>query len=532
MPGTVSVAFAVVLGMLLWTLDQSELRRLRESLSADSDNAQEAIIRQLKGNRDYLLLLGEEMAGGTLDEASFQERVSRYVSDNPELINVTWADENFVIRWTAPYEPNKQVIGLSLSLPEPKRASHLARDTRAPVYTRIFEVIQGKAAFEIYVPVFRDDTFIGTLGGIYAVGNILRYALPQRLSESYEVCFLDSHDTVVASLWNSKPIDSRLTQVVTLEPLGLGAALRLNRYRSSWSWLVSLLTILVITLAIGMAWSMWKLVQDISSRRRVESALFEEKERAQVTLHSIGDAVITMDDQGWVEYMNPVAENLTGWKAHEAKGQSIAAVFKIIDEKNRKPMLNPIERCLKEDTTAALRNQTILISLSGQEYSIQHSAAPIWSLKNEFLGVVLVFSDVTESRRIAQKISYQATHDALTGLVNRREFEHRLQRVLKTRATKTAHVLCYLDLDQFKIINDTCGHAAGDELLRQLAGLLKTKVRIRDTLARLGGDEFGVLMEHCRLEQGLRVAETLRRAVEDFRFLWEGRSFSCKRYHR
>ena len=169
----------------------------------------------------------------------------------------------------------------------------------------------------------------------------------------------------------------------------------------------------------------------------------------------------------------------------------------------------------------------ILISRGGREYSIQDSAAPIWGVNRELQGVVLVFSDITESRRLAAEATHQAAHDPLTGLVNRREFEKRLQRILDTaRVDNSEHVLCYVDLDQFKVINDTCGHTAGDELLRQLSTMLLDQIRKRDTFARLGGDEFGILMEHCSVQQGKRVADGLHETISSFKFTWEEQSFS------
>ncbi|MEA3275114.1 MAG: EAL domain-containing protein [Pseudomonadota bacterium] len=268
------------------------------------------------------------------------------------------------------------------------------------------------------------------------------------------------------------------------------------------------------------------LQQDIADRRRVEQALFAEKERAQVTLHSIGDAVITTNAEGIVEYLNPVAETLTGWSVPEASDQPLSAVFHIVDEHNREPVPDPVAQCFAQEPGTSPPDPSILISRSGREYAIQNSVAPIRNRDGEVLGVVLVFNDVTEARRMAREMSHQATHDVLTGLVNRREFEHRLRRILKTsRKENVEHALCYLDLDQFKVINDTCGHTAGDEFLRQLGQSLQRQVRERDTLARLGGDEFGALLEHCPLQQARRVADALRQAVEDFRFFWEGKGF-------
>ncbi len=162
-------------------------------------------------------------------------------------------------------------------------------------------------------------------------------------------------------------------------------------------------------------------------------------------------------------------------------------------------------RCLKEQRMIEPSDKTVLLNRAGARHAIEDSAAPIRGRDGTLLGVVLVFRDVTEARHLSQKVSYQASHDALTGLINRREFERRLSRVLETaQISDTENALCYLDLDQFKLVNDTSGHVAGDELLRQVSQLFKQQIRKRDTLARLGGDEFGLLMEHCSLNEAER----------------------------
>ncbi len=251
---------------------------------------------------------------------------------------------------------------------------------------------------------------------------------------------------------------------------------------------------------------------DITERKRIEQLLLEEKERALVTLHSIGDAVIATDADGYIEYLNPVAEKLTGFKLDEARGQALARVFRIMNEETGKAAEDPVARCLLEGKVVGLANHTVLVSKSGMEYAIQDSAAPIKSPTGEVLGVVLVFSDVTEERLLSKQISYQASHDGLTGLINRQEFERRLKRVVATAHTGlTDNALCYLDLDQFKLINDTCGHVAGD--------------RHRDTVARLGGDHVDILMEHCSLEKAKQVAIKLVEAVSDYEFYWKDKRF-------
>jgi diguanylate cyclase (GGDEF)-like protein/PAS domain S-box-containing protein len=262
--------------------------------------------------------------------------------------------------------------------------------------------------------------------------------------------------------------------------------------------------------------------------KRAQEALFEEKERAQVTLHSIGDAVVTTDASGVVEYLNPTAENLTGWRLDEARGKPIESVFAVVDEREHRPAANTVTLCLEQRCVVDLEEPRVLLSRDGQEYAVQDSAAPIRARDGATLGAVLVFHDVTETRQLAREIAHQASHDALTGLVNRREFQHRLDHAVASAKEHAGiqHVLCYLDLDQFKHVNDTAGHAAGDELLKRVAALLSTKVRARDTLARLGGDEFSLLMENCPLDNALNVAETLAATVRDFSFSWEGRHFS------
>ncbi len=269
------------------------------------------------------------------------------------------------------------------------------------------------------------------------------------------------------------------------------------------------------------------IIHDITDRKLAEQQLFAEKERAQVTLHSIGDAVISTNMKGRIEYLNPVAEALTGWTATEARGQFLNEIFHVIDETSGIPREDPVTRCLKASNNDEILEYSILINRSGREYIIQDTTTPIRGNDGELLGLVLVFKDMTKDRELTQKVTFQASHDALTGLINRNEFDFRLRRVLHTaQSENTQNVFCYLDLDQFKLVNDTSGHVAGDELLRQISQLLKNKIRKSDTLGRLGGDEFGLLMEHCTLDEAQQVADGLIKAVSEFSFPWENISFN------
>ncbi len=249
----------------------------------------------------------------------------------------------------------------------------------------------------------------------------------------------------------------------------------------------------------------------------VSKRLLEESEgRLQVTLDSIGDGVITTGVDGRVLYLNPVAEALTGWPAAESAGRPLAEVFEALDEVTREP--------IDGARTGAAGLPKLLVRRDGTEFTIKDSSATIYDRDGASAGVVLVFRDVTDERAAARQLAYQASHDPLTGLANRREFERRLELLIESaRETDQRHVLCYLDLDQFKIVNDTCGHAAGDELLQRIAAALLRRTRSSDTLARLGGDEFGVLLHDCSPEAGMHLAEGLLGAFE--RFFWEDRSF-------
>lgn len=257
-----------------------------------------------------------------------------------------------------------------------------------------------------------------------------------------------------------------------------------------------------------------------------ERALFQEKERAQVTLDSIGEGVITTDIHGNVTYFNPVAENLTGWQLEEIQGLTLRWAFNAVDAFTRKQIQHPAFDGAIDGVMVSQYENILLIGVDNREFDIESSAAPIRNPEGEVIGSVLVFRDVTQARELAKQLAWQASHDQLTNLINRREFDIRLTRLLdNTTSDHEQHALLYMDLDQFKLVNDTAGHAAGDELLRQLTDKLRAQIQGNDTLARLGGDEFGVLLEHRPLEEALRIANALRKNVQDFRFQWEGKTF-------
>ena len=267
------------------------------------------------------------------------------------------------------------------------------------------------------------------------------------------------------------------------------------------------------------------IARDITQLVRIETAIRTEKERAQITLESIGDAVVTTDTEGRISYLNPAALRFTGWSQQEALGKPASFVLKLIDDHTHETQPDPIQQVLRERRSICSNGSTSLLRLDGQEFAVEQTAAPICDSHGVPQGAVLVLRDVTQSRKLAAQLSYQARHDELTGLPNRRAFEQHLQQLLQTPLNAAEHTLLFLDLDQFKIVNDTCGHVAGDQLLKQIAVLIRQQLRSNDICARLGGDEFGVLLDSCPQDVALRIADKLRTTVSDFRFAWENKLF-------
>jgi diguanylate cyclase (GGDEF)-like protein/PAS domain S-box-containing protein len=265
---------------------------------------------------------------------------------------------------------------------------------------------------------------------------------------------------------------------------------------------------------------------DITERKAAEAALFEERDRLRVTLESIGDAVIATDTAGAVQYLNPAAEALTGWDEADLAEAPVASVCVLVDDGTDLRLLDNT-RLPNEVWRLGMRDPISLVRRDGERIAVNARIAPLRDAHRQVAGHVVVLRDVSQERRHAADLAYQASHDALTGLINRREFDARLRAALDSaRDSNRSHAVLYLDLDQFKVVNDTSGHAAGDELIRQIGPLLSGRLSPRDTLARLGGDEFGILLEDRSTEESVAIAEALRDTVLRFRFVWNGQPFT------
>ncbi len=270
------------------------------------------------------------------------------------------------------------------------------------------------------------------------------------------------------------------------------------------------------------------IARDISHRKSLEVSLGRGKRQAQYTLESIAEGVITTDNEGRVDYLNRAAESLIGMNRDAAAGHRAAELFTLVDDADRRPLGDPVERCLAVRRRVNMGRRAVMLSADGEhEHSVEVTASPIRGPGGGVSGTVVVIHDVSELRGLTRQMSYQATHDALTGLINRREFERRLDEALDTALMEEAvHMLFYMDLDRFKAVNDSCGHLAGDNMLREVAKLIKDEVRESDFVGRLGGDEFGALLIGCPIDKARQIATDICNAIADYRFVWQDKIFN------
>ena len=277
-----------------------------------------------------------------------------------------------------------------------------------------------------------------------------------------------------------------------------------------------------------MAEQQLRLESTLERQSVIEKDLEKEKELAETTLYSITDAVIAIDRKGRIEFLNPAGERMTGWSIEHARFKDVEKILDLRKSKQDKRIELPIRHETgMEDSLDTVKGTGILTSRDGMYKNVEYTVAPTLDQTGRTQGRVIVLQDLTESQELAQQLVYQATHDGLTGLINRNEFDNRLQSLIdKTKKTGAgAHALLYMDLDQFKMVNDSCGHIAGDEMLRQLSERIREHIGENETLARLGGDEFGVLLEDSTVHRAEFIANRLREEVEDFRFNWNDKSF-------
>lgn len=260
----------------------------------------------------------------------------------------------------------------------------------------------------------------------------------------------------------------------------------------------------------------------VRALQRISDELYTEKERAETTLHSISDAILVSDAKGGLLYFNLPAEKILGRALAEFQGQRISEFLQLTDKVTGLAIDCVLNETLRSGTVATCNERSMLEIVGNLKIAVEERSAPIFDSKDKLAGGVLCLRDVTIAREYLERRSWEASHDLLTGLVNRREFENRITEAMdKASDVDQQYVVCYMDLDRFKVVNDSCGHGAGDDLLKQLTRIMRSHVRESDTLARLGGDEFGLLLEGCDEARGVKIANALLSGVEEFQFSWE-----------
>lgn len=443
--------------------------------------------------------------------------------------------------------PSLPLLGFDvLSFPLIRSAVEESIQTGKARATKPYNLHTGGTGYVIISPVYTADNL--------PENKIQRYDLATRLvavaistdnilnsieindNESLTYSYFDneSRSYTITRTINNEAIDDKsffpiYTNSHRLKVAGQNYALTLKR-QLTWSDLDYEWIAFAITTTAAFSLLLFNFVhlriQSVRASQRAQAEIFREREHAQVTLHSISEAVITTDIDRYIIYMNPIARRITGWNEEEAIGMPLDTVFRLLHEQDRTPIKSTVDECLHSQGTVQFDEPAILVNNNGDEFTVENSSSPIRGHNGEIIGAVLVFRNITHIRNLSKKMEFQATHDALTSLINRHEFEHQLKIAVKSaREGNGTHAICYLDLDQFKIVNDTCGHIAGDQLLKEIAALMPHSIRTSDCLARLGGDEFGVLMFDCPIKQAEKIADSLRAAIRDFTFSWDKKTF-------
>ena len=458
----------------------------------------EDIERKLETDREYLQLIAEELSQQNLDPTSFQKRLTSYVNDHPGLINVTWSDSDFVIRHTAPMEGNSQVIGLKLLLPEPKRASRLAYNSRQPVYTRPFIVIQGKPAFELYVPIFNQNQFLGTLGGVYSINKLMGSILKRDPTLShYKIEVSDAIDNVFyQNTYNQNSI--RLSKAIPLKPVGGNLWLRVSSFQQGPSNDMRMLMLFAFTLAFGLVGTIWIQYRESCKHWRISKELHQSQKHFSAVATASPVAIVIMSQTtGHILYANHQAnklfsfsgESIIGWNSDDLymNPEDRQLLFCSVKEHDQ---LEGLEQHMKK-----ANGELLWTSISCR--LVAHAEEAV---------LVACIIDLSERKKYEDQLYTQAHHDNLTGLPNRKLAFDKLDLALAKAVIEKNHVaLLYIDVDRFKNINDSLGHVAGDQLLIELASRLLRCVRSNDTVARLAGDEFAIILPEQESSEGAKI---------------------------
>ena len=484
-PGLATLALVISSVSFYWFLQEQNSNSERNELEANLNNLELNVSRELQANKNFFTLLAEQIANHKVSSSRYQSQVSAYVKNHPGLINVTWADRDFIIRDTAPFEANKHVLGLLLSLPEPQRVSRLAYSSRQAQYTKPFVIIQGSPAIELYLPIFDQSKFLGTLGLVYSLNQLMKAAVPEHLHQRYKIELLDRNGAVFYSnlqqsyphFYKSKPIDALQRELwLRLSPQ------QLNSHQS-----MQQLLLVAFLMILGIGISLWLQFRESHILWSHNEELQQSQEHFRAIAQSSPMAiVITTQASGEIIYANSLAEKSLRGRHKTILGnlaerycenyRELKSIYNKIS--NGKPIEN-FELMLKNG--------------SGQKFWASVSVKPVQYDNQE--AFITSITDLSERKKHEDKLFQQANYDSLTGLPNRGLAFDRLQRAM-IRAKRDCHqvFLMMIDLDHFKIINDKFGHNTGDQVLQKTAERLSQCLRPGDTVARLGGDEFTIIL--------------------------------------
>ena len=389
--------FILVFVMFLLLLRENTYKTQTKELAANAELVSESIRLRLDGNRDYLLMIAKERGDGFMDAKLFQERASRYVADHPEMINITWVDASFHIHDVAPLASNRQILGLRLDLPEPKRVSRLAMERRQPVYTRPFEAIQGKPSFEIWVPVFHGDVFLGLFGGIYSYEKMLHSLVSPEVLQKNNVSVVDASGKVLLELPLMGTVDEKLVHQASLTPPESGVVLRFNRYgRETVEWGLLSLEFLCLALVLGMAYAMWALKREIEVRKQAEATLRDQYSTLRGIIDGVYAFIFSVDRQYRYTSFN---------RGHAATmnalyGAEIELGHSLLDYmtagENREAARRNLDRALAGEQFV----EDICLGEELLRQYLQISHSPVKTEENEvIIGVAVLSQDVTERKR-------------------------------------------------------------------------------------------------------------------------------------
>ena len=290
---------------------------------------------------------------------------------------------------------------------------------------------------------------------------------------------------------------------------------------------ISVFLVSILSFSLGFLVFLILRLLPIRTLKRISDELYLEKERAEVTLNSIHEAILVCDKDGYLLYFNAFAEKMFGKVLITLRGKNFSEYLQIIDKESQQQIESTLTRTLKSKKTSKCNKKSLILTEDKVVIEVEERTTPVFNKEGELTTAVLCLQDVTIVRKDLELKTWEASHDTLTGLVNRSEFERRIADAIQTmKETELNYVVCYLDLDHFKVINDACGHHAGDALLKQLTQCMSYEISENDTLARLGGDEFGLLLEDCNEEKGLRIVNRLLTIIKQFQFFWENNSYS------